>query len=306
MLVTGASSGIGRATAYQLSRKGDSVILLSRSETALTVAASECLAAGAASADVVVSDVGDDDALCRAVTAVVERHGRLDVVVHAAGVVAYGRVEDVPTDVFERVHRTNFLGSVNVARHVIPVLREQGFGTLVLVGSLLGSIVAPGMSAYVTSKWGVRALARQLHIENRDVRAVSVCHVTPGSVNTPIYRQAANYLGVRGRPPPPVDAPEKVAKAIVRTLERPRPHVNVGISNAMTVFGFTVLPRLFDVLVGPLFSLAATERRQPASGPGNVLSPQPQLESVHGEHGRRMRDMLLRRHRAGGPARRKP
>jgi NAD(P)-dependent dehydrogenase (short-subunit alcohol dehydrogenase family) len=300
VLVTGASSGIGRATAHQLSRARDSVILLSRSEAALTVAASECLAAGAASADVVVADVGDDDALRRAVADVLELHGRLDVVVHAAGVVAYGRVEDVPADVFERVHRTNLLGSVNVARHVIPVLREQGSGTLVLVGSLLGSIVAPGMSAYVTTKWGVRALARQLQIENRDVPAVSVCHVTPGSVNTPIYRQAANYLGAAGGPPPPVDAPEKVAKAIVRTLERPRAHVNVGISNTMTVFGFTVLPRLFDALVGPLFALAAMERRQPASGPGNVLSPRPQLEGVHGEHGRRVRDMLLRRHGAGG------
>ncbi len=285
VLVTGASSGIGRATAHGLSRCGDHLFLLSRSAGPLEETATECRDAGAASATTLVADVGDDDAVRDAVAEVVAIHGRLDVVVNSAAVVAYGRVEDVPVEVYDRVHRTNVLGSVNVARHVVPVLRQQGYGTLVLIGSVLGEIAVPQMSAYVTTKWAIRALARHLQIENRDVKGMSICLVTPGGVDTPVYAQAATSTGSVGRPPPPVDSPEKVARAVVRTIDHPRRVVDVGVANPLMVLGFTVLPRVFDALVGPLFSMAAQDRRQPATGPGNVLQPQPELEQIKGGQG---------------------
>ena len=81
----------------------------------------------------------------------------------------------------------------------------MGHGTLVLTGSLLGEITTPFMSSYVTSKWAVRGLGRLLEIENRDLAGVQVCVVSPGPVDTPVYRQAASYAGRVGRPPPPVD-----------------------------------------------------------------------------------------------------
>ncbi|GAB2676561.1 SDR family NAD(P)-dependent oxidoreductase [Thalassiella azotivora] len=285
VLVTGAGSGIGRATALRLAGRGDHVVLLSRAAGPLTEVRRACTDAGAASVHVVVADVADDDAVRRAVREVVAEHGRLDGVVHAAGVVAYGRVEDVPPHVLERVHRTNVLGSVTVVRHVLPVLREQRRGSVVLVGSLLGSIVAPGMGAYVTTKWAVRGLARQVQVENRDVPGVGVTHLAPGGVDTPIYRQAANVLGVVGRPPPPVSSPERVAAEAVRALDRPRRHVRVGPTSLLTEVGFTALPWLFDALVGPLFAVAAQDPRERAGGEGNVLTPQPGLEGLRGGQG---------------------
>jgi NAD(P)-dependent dehydrogenase (short-subunit alcohol dehydrogenase family) len=281
--VTGASSGIGRAAAHQAAARGDHLVLAARDEVTLKETAVECEAAGAASTLVVPTDVGDDVAVAACVRQVLDRHGRLDGVAHCAGVVAYGRVEDVPPEIFDGVLRTNLVGSVNVARHVLPVLRQQGHGGLVLVGSVVGHLGVPGMSPYVVSKWGVRALARQLQLENRDENDVSVSLVSPGGVLTPIYEQAANYSGWAGRPPPPVDSAEKVAKVVLERLDRPRKRTQVGAANNLMRFGFAVVPGLYDVLVAPLFRYGATDLTRPQPPvPGNVLAPVPELHRVVG------------------------
>ena len=235
--------------------------------------ADECLTRGAADVTVETADVGDDAAVARVVTATLDRYGRLDAVVQSAGVVAYGRVEDVPVEVFDGVLRTNLLGSANLARHVVPVLRRQERGHLVLIGSVIGDIATPYMAAYAVSKWGIRALGRHLAIENRDLPDVHVSVVSPGGVDTPIYESAANYLGVPGRPPPPVTTPERVAKTVLRVLERPRDRRQVGLANNLMRGGFTLFPAVYDVLVGRLLAVAALDRtRALPAGPGSVLS----------------------------------
>lgn len=281
LLVTGASSGIGRALAQQAAATGCHLVLVGRDADALDRVAERCTARGAASARPEVVDVGYDSAVANLIDGVLRTHGRLDAVVNVAGVVAYGRVEDVPADVFDGVIRTNLLGSVNLARHVLPVLRRQGRGHLILTGSVLGHIAAPHMTAYVVSKWGVRSLARQLQVENRDRRHVHVSYVSPGGVDTSIYETAANYLGVPGRPPAPVVSPERVAAAILRVLELPRHRTQVGPANGLMRFGFSALPGAFDALVGPLFAVAALDRTTKVGpGAGNVLEP-----TAHAAHG---------------------
>jgi NAD(P)-dependent dehydrogenase (short-subunit alcohol dehydrogenase family) len=284
LLVTGASSGIGRAAARQAAARGDHLVLAARDEVTLKETAVECEAAGAASTLVVPTDVGDDRAVAACVRQVLDRHGRLDAVAHCAGVVAYGRVEDVPPEVFDGVLRTNLIGSVNVARQVIPVLRDQGRGALVLIGSVIGHIGVPTMAPYVLSKWGVRALARQLQLENRDAGGVSISYVAPGGVLTPIYEQAANYSGWAGRPPPPVDSPEKVARVVLDRLEHPRKRTQVGLANNVIRFGFSALPGVYDLIVGPLFRFGAIDLTRPlAPVVGNVLASVPDRNRVLGE-----------------------
>ena len=107
-----------------------------------------------------------------------------------------------------QVVSTNLLGSVNLARHVLPVMRTQGAGNVVMVGSVIGHIAVPDMAAYVVSKWGVRALVRQLQVDNRDCPGIRIEYVAPGGVDTPIYRQAATYGDAAGRPPFPVTSPD--------------------------------------------------------------------------------------------------
>jgi NAD(P)-dependent dehydrogenase (short-subunit alcohol dehydrogenase family) len=281
VLVTGASSGIGRATALACARRGDRVALLARARGPLDEAARECRAGGAAATLVLVADVGDPDAVTAAVRQTVDRFGRLDAVVHAAAVMAYGRVEDVPADVFERVVRTNLLGTANVARAALPRFRAQAGGTLVIVGSLLDKVAVPEMGAYVTGKWGVRGLARVLRLETRDAPGVEVCSVAPAGVDTPIYAQAATWAGHLGQPPPPVDPPEKVALAVLRTLDRPRRERVVGVASRLVQLGFVAAPAVYDALVGPLFRLAALERARTPATAGNVFVPTAGGERLH-------------------------
>ncbi|HEX7189082.1 MAG TPA: SDR family NAD(P)-dependent oxidoreductase, partial [Actinomycetes bacterium] len=259
---------------------------VARSDESLRRAEEQCRAAGAAGTAVVVADVGDESAVDAVARTAVTRFGRVDVWVHSAAVIAYGRFEDVPSHVFRRVLDTNVHGTVHAARTALRQFRLQGEGTLVLVGSLLGEIATPFMGSYVTGKWAVRGLGRVLSIETRDAKDIHVCVVSPGAVDTPVYDQAGSYTGRVGRPPPPVDRPEKVARAIVRCADHPRARVTVGAANRLSRLGFATLPGAFDVLVTPLMTVGALSRRETAPHEGNVFAPQPDGDALHGRWGR--------------------
>ncbi|WP_409330754.1 SDR family NAD(P)-dependent oxidoreductase [Trujillonella humicola] len=283
LLVTGASSGIGRATALRAARRGGSLLLLARGREALEDAAREARDAGAREVLVCPADVTDADAVGNAVDTAVARFGGLDVVVHAAQVMAYGRVEDVPRAVYEAVVDTALHGTANVARAALPVFRRQGAGHLVVVSSLLAEVAAPLMGSYVAAKWGQLGLVRTLQQEVRDAPGVHVSAVAPGGVNTPIYYQGATYAGRTGRPPVPVYSADRVARAVLARLERPRRLVHSGIANPVVVAGFRLLPAVYDALVGPLlrvFALASDDERGPTEG--NVFESRPRANATDG------------------------
>ena len=263
VVVTGASSGIGEATALRAAGNGHHVVLVARRADVLEEVADRCREAGASSAEVVVADVADDAAVAAMVDRVLELHGRIDAVLHCAGIVSYGRTEETTAEDFASVVSTNLLGTASVARHVVPVLREQERGDLVIVGSLLGHIAVPEMTPYVVSKWGVRALARQLVIENVDKPHVHITHVSPGSVDTPIYDNALDDAGGVNSPPPPTISPERVARVVVdrigarglRAGEVQTAYLNYGVMAA-----FKLAPRTYDHVIGPLFDVVSRKR----------------------------------------------
>ena len=281
-LVTGGSSGIGLATALALSRAGWTVVLVGRDRGSLERAQEACARVGG-TAVVAVADVRDAASVRGAFEVADAQPGGLDVVVHSAATLAYGRFDQVPSEVFEAALETSLIGTTRVCREALTRFRATGRGRLVVIGSLLGKTAVPDMSAYTTAKWGVHGLVRSLQLETRDVPGIQVSLVSPGGVDTPVYQQAGTYLGRHGQPPPPrVDA-HAVADAVLRCLERPRREVNVGLGNAVTLMGFRVLPGVYDRLVGPLMSRVALQAgRGVADTPGNVLEPRPDAESVTG------------------------
>ncbi|WP_331271971.1 SDR family NAD(P)-dependent oxidoreductase [Motilibacter aurantiacus] len=272
VVVVGASSGIGRATALALAGRGDTVVLSARGRDGLERVAAEC--AGLPGRTLVLpADARSAEDMRRLAESAVASLGRIDGWVQSAGVIAYGRVEDVPSEVFRAVLETNVLGVVHAAQAALPVMRAQRSGVLVVLGSLLDKATAPLMGSYVSSKWAVRGLTRVLRQETRDAPGVSVCSVAPAGVDTPIYRSAGTYAGRLGSPPPPADAPETVAAAVLACLDRPRRQVVVGPASRLVQAGFVVLPPVYDALVGPLLRVLGLAPGRVGPTTGNVLSP---------------------------------
>ena len=270
VVVTGASSGIGRATAHLLTERGFHVVLAARSTEGLRRAQQEC---PKGSTTVVATDCADFAQVEHLFRAAARRTGRVDAVVHCAAVLAYGRFEDLPTDVFDATLTVVVHGTANVARAALHHFARAGGGRLVVVGSLLGKIATPYMSSYVTSKWAVHGLVRCLQIEARQTPGIDISLVSPGGVNTPVYLQAGTYVGRHGRPPPPISSPEQVAKIIARRIERPARETGVGPLNGITVAGFRFAPMVFDRIVTPLMEVGGLSRAQVDPSPGNVFSP---------------------------------
>ncbi|MGQ5264299.1 SDR family NAD(P)-dependent oxidoreductase [Micromonospora sp. ZYX-F-536] len=279
VVIVGATSGIGRATARAFAERGDRLVLAARAAETLAEVRAECRDVDVLTVPTDVTDPGALDALA---DAAVDRFGRIDVWVHTAAVMAYGRFDELPERVFDQVVRTDLLAAAGAARVALRHFRATGAGTLILTNSVLGYITAPYMSAYVASKWGLRGLARAVQQELRDSPGIRLCLVNPGSVDTPVYQQAANYLGRIGRPPPPISGPQRVARAIVDCVDRPRREISVGRLNAVMRVGFTVVPGLYDVLVGPLMRLAGLSGQSVAAHDGTVFAPNPAGEAVRG------------------------
>lgn len=281
VVVTGASSGIGRATAHAFAEHGARVVLAARSAASLDEVAAECEARGG-QALAVPTDVTDDDAVQELARRALERFGRIDVWVNDAGVMAYGHFTQIPADVWRHVVETNLLGQMSGARAALPQFQAQGSGVLICVASLYSKMTSPYVSPYVASKFGVLGFAEVLRQELLDSKNIAVCTILPGSVDTPIYAHAANYTGRAVRPVPPVLSPRRVAEAIVRAVEHPRNEITVGQAAHVMSWGHVLFPRLYNHLVRPAMQIGARRSNPAPVGDGAVFAPQPATNEVSG------------------------
>jgi NAD(P)-dependent dehydrogenase (short-subunit alcohol dehydrogenase family) len=271
-VITGASSGIGRAAAYEFARAGSSVALAARGRERLEEVASECSRLGA-QALAVPTDVSDEAAVEALAAQAVERFGRFDVWVNCAGVMAYGRFEDVPSEVFRAVIETNLMGQVHGARAALPRFRAQRTGVLINMASVWGRVTAPHVSAYVTSKFAVRAFSECLGQELRDLPHVDVATMLPQAVDTPIFDHAANYAGRSVRPIPPVVDPEDVAVGIVQCARSPKREVTYSRVGRAVELAHAVAPGFYNRLLPPAFEAGNYDDEPAATGPGGVVRP---------------------------------
>lgn len=248
VVITGASSGIGRETARMYAKKGSRLVLASRSKDALEAVAEECRARGAV-AMVVPTDVSHEGQVRALAAAAHGEFGRIDVWVGNAGVFAYGAFEHLPSRVFRQVLETNLMGQVHGARAVLPYFRRQDSGAIVMVGSLYSRVGSPAISPYVTSKWGLLGFAESLRQELRGT-GIRVRVVLPGTIDTPIYQHAANVTTRHVHPLPPASSPTRVARAIVRAPRRRRHAVFVGRSQTVVLPVHRFAPPLYDGAAG--------------------------------------------------------
>jgi short-subunit dehydrogenase len=275
IVVTGASSGIGRATALRFARAGASVALASRSRDALAALAGEIERAGGR-ALAVDCDVADDDAVERLAVRAEEALGPIDAWVNDAGVYALGRFEDTPPEVFRKLVDTNLLGTVNGSRAALKRFRARGRGVLVNVASIDGRIAAPYASAYSATKHAVvgfsAALRQELRLEGK--RHVHVSVVLPATIDTPLFHHAANFTGVEVKALPPVYPPDKVARTIARLVVRPRREALVGTAAHVMSLSWTLAPSLAERAIARMVHRSHFRRhRAAADSPGNAFAP---------------------------------
>lgn len=274
-VVTGATSGIGRATALRFARGGAHVALAARSHAALDEVRRAIEALGGR-AVAVECDVADEDAVERLAARAEEALGPIAVWVNDAGVYAMGRFEDTPPEVFRRVLETNFMGTVNGSRAALRRFRGRGEGVLVNVASVDARIAAPYASAYAASKHAVVGFSSALRQELRLARArgVHVCVVLPSTVDTPLFQHAANFTGAEVVALPPVIPPERVARVIEELAVSPRREVLVGGSARAMSAGWALAPALAERVVAWMVHRAHFRRGHAAPDtPGNVFGP---------------------------------
>jgi NAD(P)-dependent dehydrogenase (short-subunit alcohol dehydrogenase family) len=245
VVVTGASSGIGRATALVFAERGAQVVVAARRVDALEELARECQAAGG-QALAVPTDTTDEAAVAELVRRAVERFGRIDVWVNNAGVYLLGSLEATPPEAFRRVLETNFFGYVHGARAVLPHFRQQGHGVLINNASVYSHVAAPWLTAYVSSKFAVRGFSEALRQELTDLPDVHVCTVSPSPIDTPIFASTANYSGRAVKAPPPTYPPQQVAGAILASALHPKRERIVGGAGRLVTVAEAVAPRRFE------------------------------------------------------------
>jgi short-subunit dehydrogenase len=223
VVVTGASSGIGAATALACGREGMRVALAARRKDRLERVAEAVRAAGG-EVRVVSTDVREEPAVQALVDGTVAAWGRLDVLVNNAGVGLLAPTASTSAAEFEAIMRVNYLGTVYGVLAALPHMRRQGGGHIVNVASVVGKRASPFRAAYVASKFAVMGLSEALRMEvgREGIHVTAVC---PIGTATEFHDLEVNRLGVSGRGGP-IQSAEHVARAIVRALRRPRPEVH--------------------------------------------------------------------------------
>ena len=246
IVVTGASSGIGLATAQAAAQRGATVVLAARSIDTLERICKDIEGAGGRAIAVEV-DVGRREDVERLAQTVIDRFGRIDTWINNAGVAIYGRLDQVSEEDSRRLFDTNFWGVVNGSLAALPHLRTQG-GALINVGSEVSDAVVPLQGMYSASKHAVKGFtdALRIEVEELDDAPVSITLIQPTAVDTPYPQHAKNYMDREPKLPTPQIEPEKVADAILGAAAKAERDIRVGAMSVVNTIAAKVMPSAAD------------------------------------------------------------
>jgi short-subunit dehydrogenase len=281
IVITGASSGAGRATALEFARHGSKILLAARNMEALDEVEALCREMGAL-ALAVQTDVTDAASVKKLAETAVEFGGCIDVWVNNAGVLAAGEFTETPIEIHDQVIRTNLMGYVHGAHAVMPYFKKQQYGVLINNISVGGWFPVPYGAGYSASKFGLRGFSEALRGELRDYRNIHICDLFPAFLDTPGIQHAANYSGKVLRPAPPVYDPQDVARAIVSAAQKPKKSVIIGSVTQLLRFAHFLLPAVTRSVTAKVINTYLKEADDSPATSGNLFAPSKYGTSIHG------------------------
>jgi len=269
LVITGATSGIGLATAQEAGKQGAKLVLAARGGDVLDAVVQGLIDNGV-EAVAVVADVADRSQVERIAEAALASFGRIDTWVNNAGGTIYGRLDQVSEDDSRRLFDINFWGMVHGSLVALPYLKRQG-GALVNLGSEASEVAIPMQGMYSASKHAVKGFtdALRIEVEQLDEAPVSVTLIEPTAVDTPLPQHARNYMDREPKLPSPQVDPHQVAAAILHAAVVPMRTVRVGMMAEFDVLMGKVAPDLADQL--SVLQVPRQQRDCPPREPGGAL-----------------------------------
>ena len=275
LVVTGASSGLGRAVAALAGAQGAKVVVAARNEDGLNGAVAEIERAGS-EALAVKTDVAERDQVEELVRRAVERFGRIDTFVANAIVTVYAEVEELEPDELRRVMDVNFFGVAYAYWAALPELRRTR-GTFLHVSSALAYRGIPLQAAYCASKAAARTLLESARVELQKAAGdVAVSLVLPGAINTPQFDRDRQKIGKQPQPIPPIYQPEPFADAVLRCCEKPIRELPIGWGAQKLLWGQKLAPRVGDWMLRRIgWKSQHTDEDKPVDSPDNLFETLP-------------------------------
>jgi short-subunit dehydrogenase len=284
IVITGASSGAGKAIALEFAPQGHKLVLASRNITSLEETAVECESFGA-QVKCVLTDVSLPADMINLAAAAENFGGKIDVWVNNAGVLAVGAFTDTPIEVIEQVIDTNLMGYIYGAHAVLPYFKTQGYGILINNISIGGFLPVPYGVGYSASKFGIRGFSSALKAELQDYPNIHVCDAYPAFLDSPGIQHAANYTGKAIKPAPPVYDPRRLAMAIVKLAEHPRAEVMVGSVSSILRYAHGFFPQLTTGIAKMVISTYLKQAKAANKTNGNIFNTLAFGNSVFGGWG---------------------
>ncbi|UZK69843.1 SDR family oxidoreductase [Sphingomonas sp. S1-29] len=264
IVITGASSGIGLATARRAARAGARVVLVARNEDAVREAAEGIILRGGKAAYLTL-DVTDEDAPQRIGALADQRFGGFDTWVNNAAAAMYAELLDTSIEGHRRVFEVGYFALVRASLFAVPRLDERGGGALINIGSVLSERAISLQGAYSAAKHAVLGFTEALRTEVEAAgKPVSITLIKPAGINTPYPEHARNKIGAPARIPPVVYDPELVAKAICFAAANRKRELTVGGVGLMISGLGNAMPRMTDLVIESFMGRTAQTIDQPA------------------------------------------
>jgi NADP-dependent 3-hydroxy acid dehydrogenase YdfG len=269
VVITGASSGIGLATAQEAGKQGAKLVLAARGADVLEAVVRGLIENGF-EAVAVVADVADRAQVERIAQVAIERYGRIDTWINNAGGTIYGRLDQVSEADSRRLFDINFWGMVHGSLVALPHLKRHG-GVLINLGSEASEVAIPMQGMYSASKHAVKGFtdALRIEVEHMDGAPVSITLIEPTAVDTPLPQHARNYMDREPTLPSPQVDPHEVAAAILHAAVVPMRTVRVGVMAEIDVLMEKIAPGLVDRL--SVFQVPRQQQDVPPRNPDGAL-----------------------------------